>query len=228
MALLRAGRFGYGTVFKLSRAGKGTILHSFAGGSDGIGPVSGLTRDAAGNLYGTTEAGGGKGCIRQSGCGTVFKLSRTSEETVLYRFDGAAEGETPAGGVIRDAQGNLYGTTEIGGDLRCYAPYGCGTVFMLSPAGVETILYNFSEEQGFEPSAGVISDGRGNLYGTTVSGGSFGTVFKLTKTRQETTLYQFTGGSDGAFPFAGLVQDKQGNSYGTTAGWERSTDRCSR
>jgi len=216
------GTFDYGTVFKLNRAGRETILHSFAGGSDGAGP-SGLIRDAAGNLYGTTQAGGNHGCHRGTGCGTVFKLSPTGKETILYRFRGGRDGQIPAGGLIRDAHANFYGTTELGGNLNCYAPYGCGTVFKLSTRGRKTILYSFTEENGFEPAAGVIADNHGDLFGTTVNGNIFGTVFKLSRTGKETTLYRFDGKSDGAFPYAGVIRDRQGNLYGTTLGPDGGT-----
>jgi uncharacterized repeat protein (TIGR03803 family) len=136
----------------------------------------------------------------------------TGTETVLYRFRGGYSGDQPAGGVIMDREGNLYGTTEGGGY------YFDGTVFKLNPVGNKTVLYHFgSGEDGTLPVAGVIADTAGNLYGTTAYGGTFnlGTVFKLDKTGKETVLHNFTGGADGALPVAGLLRDAAGNLYGT-------------
>jgi uncharacterized repeat protein (TIGR03803 family) len=120
---------GNGTAFKLDTTGKETVLHSFTGGADGGQPFAGLVRDAAGNLYGTTAGGG---AFRN---GTVFKLDTTGKETVLHSFTGGAGGSTPYRGLVRDAAGNLYGTTAFGGDSSCFDPYGngCGTVFKLAP-----------------------------------------------------------------------------------------------
>jgi uncharacterized repeat protein (TIGR03803 family) len=115
------GTFRIGTVFKLDTTGTETILHSFAGGTDGAYPEAGLFRDAAGNLYGTTLIGG-SACS----CGTVFKIDATGTESVLYSFLGGTDGANPFGGVIRDAAGNLYGTTETAGSTSNY-----GTVFKL-------------------------------------------------------------------------------------------------
>jgi uncharacterized repeat protein (TIGR03803 family) len=117
--------FSQGTVFKLSKTGKYTLLHSFTGGDDGGGPTAGVILDAEGNLYGTTFLGGGTGC-GGGGCGVIFKLSRTGEETVLHSFTGT-DGDSPVAGVIHDAEGNLYGITSRGGD------YNYGTVFKLTP-----------------------------------------------------------------------------------------------
>jgi uncharacterized repeat protein (TIGR03803 family) len=112
----------YGTVFKLSEDGRETVLHSFAGGSsDGRNPYAGLVRDAAGNLYGTTEL------YPTFDFGTVFKVDTSGKETVLHAFTGPPDGAYPIGGLIRDKNGNLYGTTNSGGDMYCNYPYGCGT-----------------------------------------------------------------------------------------------------
>jgi uncharacterized repeat protein (TIGR03803 family) len=202
---------GCGTVFKLSRTGKEITLHSFQGGVDGDVPNA-VTLDAKGNLYGTTSADGA------SIWGTVFKLSPTGKKTVLYNFQGGADGGEPFGGVIQDAQGNLYGTTGYGG------VYGNGTVFKVSRTGKETVLYSFTGgADGAIPGDGVIQDAQGNLYGTTDYGGDFlcgggqgcGVVFKLSKTGKEIVLYTFKGGTDGGTPRA-LIQDAKGNLYGNT------------
>jgi uncharacterized repeat protein (TIGR03803 family) len=194
-----------------------TVLHSFKGGADGVGPNGGVVRDAAGNLYGTTSYGG------SFNFGTVFKLDTTGKETVLYSFTGGTDGAIPLAGVIRDPAGNLYGTTEHGGDLSCNSGVGCGTVFKVDTTGKETVLYSFTPgTDGIgTPFAGVIRDAAGNLYGTTADGGPFssGTVFKVDTTGKETVLYTFTGGwggTDGYLPAGALVRDAAGNLYGTT------------
>jgi uncharacterized repeat protein (TIGR03803 family) len=172
------GKYGYGTVFKVaSKTGKETVLHSFEyNGSDGAYPGYGyLVQDPQGNFYGTTEVGG------PSGAGTVFKMTSSGTETVLYSFSGGADGGYPFAGVILDKNGNLYGTTYEGGDLKCGNVYGCGTVFMLDTSGKETVLHSFKDSDGAYPYAGLIRDAKGNLYGTTYAGGhDYGVVFKLT------------------------------------------------
>ncbi|HWY58129.1 MAG TPA: choice-of-anchor tandem repeat GloVer-containing protein [Terriglobales bacterium] len=216
---------GCGVVFKLSKAGKLTVLHRFHG-TDGADPLAGVVRDEAGNLYGTTTAGGSATC--NGGCGTVFKLNQAGKETVLHTFT-LGDGATPMrGSLIRDRAGNLYGTTQWGGDLSCGGGgIGCGTVFKLDKTGKETVLYKFKlGTDGGLPAGGLVRDPAGNFYGTTSLGGQLscnggdgcGTVFKLDKAGKETALYDFTNGSDGAFPEATLVRDPFGNLYGTTEG----------
>src|SRR5271166_3073027 len=113
-----------------------SVLYTFTGSPDGAGPDAGLVRDAQGNLYGTTAGGGDLGCLAPYGCGTVFKVDMTGNETVLYSFTGTGgDGASPRAGLLPDAQGNLYGTTSLGGDLACNAPAGCGTVFKLDRTG---------------------------------------------------------------------------------------------
>jgi uncharacterized repeat protein (TIGR03803 family) len=128
------GASGNGVVFKVDPAGKETVLHSFTGGADGANPYASVVRDAAGNLYGTTYAGGNTGgfCSKYGGCGVVFKLDTTGEETVLHTFTGR-DGLQPRGALLRDAAGDLYGTTSIGGDLNGCSGIGCGVVFKLTP-----------------------------------------------------------------------------------------------
>lgn len=209
------GASGMGEVFKVTPAGVETILHSFAGGKDGGNP-SGLTIDAHGNLYGTTGAGGTGSC--NGGCGTVFKITPSGSKSTLYSFKVAPDGNDPSAGLILDAEGNLYGTTFIGGS------YGDGAVFKLSPSRVETVLYSFAGgTDGDQPVAPLVMDTEGNLYSTTASGGAScsvnylgcGTVFKLAPDGIETVLYRFSGGADGWNPQAGLILDSKGNLYGT-------------
>lgn len=193
------------------------VLYTFKGGSDGSGSVASLIADAAGNLYGTTASGGGTGC-GGGGCGTVFRLAPNGTETVLYSFAGGEDGAYPVAGLIMGGSGNFYGTTSGGGTDGCEGE-GCGTVFKLAPDGTETVLHAFAGgSDGSAPEAGLIMDSSGELYGTTVSGGSGanGTVFKLAPDGTETVLYAFQGGSDGGNPYAGLIMDKSGNLFGTT------------
>jgi uncharacterized repeat protein (TIGR03803 family) len=123
------GTFGYGTVFKVDAAGFESILYSFSWGTDGGLPYSTLVRDAAGNLYGTTYGGGDTSCGGYFGCGVLFKLDVTGALTVLHSFLGPPDGISPSGGLVQDADGNLYGTTVSGGDASC----NCGIVFKLDP-----------------------------------------------------------------------------------------------
>jgi len=164
------GASGFGTVFKIDAKGNETVLYSFRGGADGEYPSAGLVRDAAGNLYGTTNSGGA------SGDGIVFKISPAGKETVLHSFKGGKDGEYPYASVIRDAAGNLYGTTYGGGAS------GWGTVFEINPTGKETVLYSFAgAADGASPEGGLVQDAAGHLYGTTKYGGALGagTVFEL-------------------------------------------------
>ena len=206
------GAYSQGTVFKISRKGAETVLYSFGSQSgDGARPFAGLIMDKQGNLYGTTAHGGG------NNYGTVFKLSASGVETVLHSFGSqSGDGAYPWGGLIMDKQGNLYGTTGGGGAYVYY-----GTVFGLNTGGVETILHSFNYDgtDGNTPQCTLTMDKKGNLYGTTVSGGAndYGTIFEVSATGVETILHSFNSdGIDGYSPLAGLVRDKKGNLYGTT------------
>jgi uncharacterized repeat protein (TIGR03803 family) len=188
------GTYSYGTIFELSQNTGGTwsdiILHSFQDnhdGRDGFTPVGALIFDAAGNLYGTTAAGGNsKSCVNFQAptCGTVFEVARKSggvwAEKVLYDFDSDTSGANPIGSLIFDADGNLYGTTANGGANND------GTVFELTKATgswTETTLHQFGSgaDDGINPNAGLIFGANGNLYGTTTYGGAGaqGIVFEV-------------------------------------------------
>lgn len=225
------GFFQDGTVFKVSSFGKANRLWQFEGDDppeyqDGANP-SNLIRDAKGNFYGTTRAGGV--CRVQSACdGTVFKIDLKSNpvEQILYTFTGGSDGGQPEAGLVRDAANNLYGTTAEGGRVPCgESQFGCGTVFKLDTTGKETVLYAFDITHGLNPSSDLIRDSVGNLYGTTSLGGELscpnsgglgcGVVFRVSKMGHETVLYAFTGSTDGVDPVAGLVRDSAGNLYGT-------------
>jgi uncharacterized repeat protein (TIGR03803 family) len=192
------------------------VLHTFHG-KDGDAPVGQLVRDKAGNFYGTTTAGGTGKC--QIGCGTAFKMNEAGKIIWTHSFNGA-NGWQPLAGLLRDAGGNLFGTTGLGGDLKCIPPYGCGTVFKLDNVGKkETVLHRFTDRpDGEGPEPLLVQDPGGNLYGTTWSGGEneAGTVFKINTAGKETILYSFTGGSDGCGPYPGVILDSAGNLYGTT------------
>jgi uncharacterized repeat protein (TIGR03803 family) len=210
-----------GTLFEVNHPGHETVLYSFTGGTDGKYPPSGLICDDDGNLYGVTPFGG------DYSSGVVYKLDRTGKQTVLYSFTGGADGGSPFGALIRDQEGNLYGTTRDGGTelTNPYCDGGCGVVFKLTPAGKETVLYAFKgAPDGAGPVAGLIRDEEGNFYGATNAGGSTafpcggfgcGTVFKLTAAGHETVLYSFSGGADGESPYGSLYL-YAGDLYGTT------------
>ncbi|MGA9470993.1 MAG: choice-of-anchor tandem repeat GloVer-containing protein [Terriglobales bacterium] len=273
--------FSEGTAFEITPSGVEKLLYSFDSLSTGVLPFGGLIRDAGGNFYGVTAGGGDyadKSLCRGSGCGTVYKLTPTGAETVLFAFvdfkrpqnyegtrpfgpllrdangnlfgtvggfgrktagavfeltAGGSEsvlhwfgsykgdGKFPNSGLVMDGQGNLYGTTNEAGH------YSGGTVFEINAAGVESILYSFGKRKtlanGTVPNAGLVLGANGNLYGTTVYGGSStfcsagcGTVFELTPNGIEKALYSFNGTPDGAEPAGSLIMDAQGNFYGTT------------
>lgn len=223
--------YGCGTVFRLAPDGTETVLHQFTAEYDGSGPYGSLIMDKRGNLYGTTATGGSTGCGGiDYGCGTVFKINAKGKESVVYAFGGNSDGAYPLARLV-ERQGTLYGTTsDGGGGAQCIVQFGgCGTVFKVTPAGVETVLYSFTgAADGANPQAGLIADKSGNLFGTTAAGGNTadcnqglspgcGVVFELTAGGTEKTLYAFKGGAgDGWSPVADLIEDKAGNLYGTT------------
>jgi uncharacterized repeat protein (TIGR03803 family) len=198
------------------------VLHTFHG-KDGNEPDAQLVRDQSGNLYGTTGEGGSNQC-GNIGCGTAFKMDKNGKILWLHSFDGP-HGSSPYAGLLLQKNGNLYGTTTLGGDTNCNAPYGCGEVFKLDKDGKATVLYGFKGHptDGWEPTALLIEDSLGNLYGTTAMGGEsdLGTVFKLNTRNKESILYNFKGpiggGGDGAYPGEGVIRDTAGNLYGGTA-----------
>jgi uncharacterized repeat protein (TIGR03803 family) len=218
------GADGCGTVFELVKSSTGyteNVLYAFTG-YDGAYPYAGLAMDSSGNLYGTTQGGGGYGW------GTVFELVHSSgsyTDNVLYSFGGTAgDAASPIGGLLIDASGNLFGTTE--GDIGPFDCGGtsCGTVFELTKSSTgytERVLYQFTGSDGANPQAGLIMDSSGNLYGTTSQGGAYGqgTVFELVNSSgsyTEKVLYSFAGGADGSFPIASLLIDSSGDLFGTS------------
>jgi uncharacterized repeat protein (TIGR03803 family) len=213
-----------GTIFKLTHSNGGwteSVPYIFTGGNDGANPIAGLTADAAGNFYGAAEANG------KGGGGTIFELTPSgsgwTENTLLSFIANSGGGYFPRGELIFDPAGNLYGTTEFGGEY----PNEGGTVFELSPSGGGwTITGGYSlpgvTEHG-GPLGGVVRDSAGNLYGTAFQLGSnnVGLVFKLTPSSggwTYTVLHEFAVGDGGDFPSGNLVLDAQGNLYGTAGG----------
>jgi len=202
---------GGGTAYKLSPRTGATVLARFRG-VHGKWPVAGVIADTDGNLYGTTEDGGVPSQFCKHGCGTVFRITPDGTETVLYSFKGNdGAGPYVGNGLVMDDLGNLYGNTRSGG-------VGAGTVFKLTPSGVETVLHSFQGgDDGVYPVGSPIMDADGNLYGTTESGGASdqGIVFKISPDGTETILHSFAG-VDGYLPYSGLTMDSQGNLFGTT------------
>jgi uncharacterized repeat protein (TIGR03803 family) len=208
---------GCGTVYRLTKSGGKwveTVLHKFNYRGDGYYPLAGVNLDSDGNIYGTTERGGG------FGKGTVFRLSSgTYKETILYSFHGEADGCYPWSGVVRDSAGNLYGTAA-----GC--PGNAGTVYQLKRSGRKyefSVILTFDRSNGEDPieQAGHLGlDSAGNVYGTAYGGGAYGygTVFKLDAgSFIYTDLHDFNkNGTDGYWPQGGVSMDSRGNLYGTT------------
>jgi uncharacterized repeat protein (TIGR03803 family) len=217
------GTYRRGTVLSVSTSGNERVLHSFGyNGSDGVTPWAGLI-SVRGTLYGTTIAGG---AYRASGGGgTVFSISTSGTENVLHSFGGAQDGKIPKASLI-DVKGTLYGTTAGGGVHQCYyesiSDEGCGTVFSITKAGKERVLYSFDGAQGNGPLGGLIAV-NDTLYGTTNAGGTYshygsgggGTAFSIDTSGSENVLHSFGEGSDGLGPWASLI-NVNGTLYGTT------------
>jgi uncharacterized repeat protein (TIGR03803 family) len=207
------GRYGYGTVFRISPSGSETNLYSFAGSPDGAFPTAGLVRGSDGDFYGTTVQGGTSTNCDGGSCGTVFRISPSGGESILHSFvSSPTDGGEPEAGLVQGSDGNLYGTTYDGG------AYYAGTVFRISPSGSLTTLYSFADSpDGALPEATLVQAGDGNFYGTTLYGGTYGygTVFWISPSSTYSNLCSFAG-SNGINPNAALVQASDGNFYGTT------------
>jgi uncharacterized repeat protein (TIGR03803 family) len=224
------GLSGCGTVFKLTKSGTLTVLHSFCGGNgcgtlttDGALPTGRLVFGANGYLYGTTQEGGlAEGLYNQ---GTIFRITRAGSYEILHLFTGAAktgDGENPTAGLTFASNGDFYGTTEFGGAS------GYGTVFKMSPAGTVTVLHSFADNDpnGQQPIGALVQSSDGDLYGTCYAGGAngWGTVFRISLSGTFHKLYDFSQatGNVGNLPKAGLIQASDGNLYGTA--WEGGLD----
>jgi uncharacterized repeat protein (TIGR03803 family) len=235
---------GCGTVFELKPGTSGTwtfkTVYTFAGGTDGAIPKSALVLGADGNFYGTTSQGGDANDC-EYGCGTVFSLTPTTsiwKEKLLHHFSGSAsnpagvDGEYPLAAITFDQFGNMYGTAQSGGSAsavaQCNAVSRCGgTVYELSKNSsgqwITLLLYSFTASgDGLSPTAGLVADGLGNLYGATQNGGAhgYGSIYELMPQSaggyKERVLYSFLGGSGGSQPIGGLIFDASGNLYGAT------------
>jgi len=227
---------GCGIVYKLDPNGVETVLYSFHGSPDGHYPNTRLVMDAAGNVYGTTLSGGifsGDVCGAVNfGCGTVFKIDPSGNETVLHSFSGPPDGIWPQGALLLGANGNLYGTTEFGGNADIYCEYvfyaGCGTVYTIDSTGSESVLYRFTgQADGGMPTSSLVLDAANNLFGTATLGGFFpnpyigecpfgcGVVFELDSLGNQVLLHTFTGIPDGELIDADPIRDSSGNFYGT-------------
>ena len=205
----------------ITTSGSESPLYSFQGGADGCAPIASLL-DVNGTLYGTTTAGGtGTNCptYNYAGCGTVFSITTSGSESVLYSFQGGTDGSYPA--ALIDVRGTLYGTTSTG-SKHDPCPGGCGTLFKVTTSGKERVLYHFKGlPDGASPNG--LTNVNGTLYGTTDAGGrsrcygGCGTVFKATTSGEESVLYRFQGGTDGSYPAINLsLIDVNGTLYGTT------------
>ena len=208
------GEYSYGAVYVLTRAGFGSdqVLHSFSYG-DGAFPQGSVTEDSSGNIYGTAGQGG------TGGCGVAFRMRNNGTGyTVLHNFTCAPDGYFP-GSVVIDAEGNMYGGSQAGGDVKDCPLEGCGIIFKISSGGQETILHTFHGKEGGVPNE-LMWGADGNLWGTTAGGGANdqGTIFKITTDGAYTDVYDFQGGLNGGVPYAGLIQDSTGTFYGTIGG----------
>jgi uncharacterized repeat protein (TIGR03803 family) len=221
---------GGGTIFKITPSGTLTTLYSFCSQTcaDGLSPFAGLVQAANGDLYGTTVGGGLGGPCPYNDCGTVFKITPGGMLSTLYSFcseSGCVDGDFPISGVLQASNGDLWGTTELGGtsNALCLSG-GCGTIFKITPTGTLTTVYSFCPvasacPDGYAPGA-LVRAASGSLYGITLYGGSYGqgTIFKITSKGNLTTLYSFcsqSGCPDGAGP-SSLIQATDGVLYGTT------------
>jgi uncharacterized repeat protein (TIGR03803 family) len=222
--IAEGGTGGAGVVYKLSLKGEETVLFSFQGGlhtDTPKVPAGGLFMDESGLIFGAAQLGSDQSC--GLGCGSIFQLDQSGNLELLYQFTGGADGANPIGPLVQDADGNLYGVGQAGGDHSCPEKFlfhgeGCGVVFKLAKSGELTVLHTFAGGQdGAVPQAGLLLDADGNLYGTALKGGNseHGTVFRIAKDGTYTVLHRFVG-PDGKNPNGGLVADAAGNLYGTT------------
>jgi len=208
------GEGGAGAVFRMRPDGEITTLYSFDQyGPSGSSPNAGLVEATDGNFYGTAIFGGDPACNAPYGCGTVFKIKSNGNLTVLHKFE-FSDGAWPNGGMVQAADGNLYGTAQSGG-TNCPPPYGCGTIFKITPAGNLAVLHSFNQIDGNGPYA-MVQGSDDNFYGITLQGGpGYGTAFEITPGGALTVLHGFDQ-SDGSPD--GLMQATTGTFYGAASG----------
>jgi uncharacterized repeat protein (TIGR03803 family) len=213
------GSLGCGVLFKVTPAGKETVLYSFTGQSDGAFPQD-LIADAAGNIYGATG-----GSYAPGNGGTLFELDTAGTLTTIYTFPEGAKGTSPRWSLFQNSEGAFYGVTQFGGDTSTCAisSAGCGVAFSLSATGKERVLHTFGKtaKDGEEPSGGLL-DAAGNFYGSTFYGGivnstctfGCGIVYEYSAKGKYSVIYKFTGADDGFNPSGALAEDSSGNLYG--------------
>jgi uncharacterized repeat protein (TIGR03803 family) len=199
------------------------VLHAFSGQQDGAYPsFASVIVDNPGNVYGTASQGGDLSCNNGTGCGVVFKINPGGHQTILHNFEGGTDGALidNAPTLVQDADGNLYGTADYGGDPDC----SCGLVFKIDRQGHYSVIHYFNGADGRNPAPnpGLLLGSDGNFYGTAGAGGNgcggvgCGVVFKMDPQGTVSVLYNFTGGADGLYP-SGVVQDSDLNLYGTAS-----------
>lgn len=236
---------GCGTIFEVSPSSSGswteTTLYAFGGGDDGLTPEA-VTLDSHGNIFGVTKDGGGYSCPGGQQCGIAFELSPNSSgdwtKTTLHAFTGGTDGGIPSGPLLIDANGNLFGTTDLGGAITTVCTEGCGTVYELSPSSsgtwTFTTINTFDFTHGAGPLGTLAIDAAHNLYGATYDGartysycpGGCGVVFELSPTEsgwKQSLLHSFSG-PDGGNPQDGVIIDAAGNVYGAATTGGGSTD----
>jgi uncharacterized repeat protein (TIGR03803 family) len=193
-----SGKFGYGTIFKMSQDGSLTTLHDFTGGPDGGGPRPAPIQSVEGDFYGNTQYG------------SVYRITKYGDFTLLHTLT-SSDGMSPQGPLVQGTDFYFYGTAQWGGQ------YGYGTIFRVSSSGDFKVLVNFDGTNGSYPNAGLIQANDGNSYGVTANGGpsDAGVLFRMSADGTLTVLHNFTGGNDGSMPMGGLVQASDGNLYGT-------------
>lgn len=197
-----------GTVFRFTPGGKFRVLNDFADPHAGSHPQARLLLGPHGTLFGTAQMGG------DGGQGTVFEVKKNGDLIVLHAFTGGADGGTPLGGLVSDAQGNLYGTASVGGKNND------GVVYKISHRGEYHVMHSFDDlVDGSTPSGELLADGNGNFYGTTQKGTltGAGDVYKIAADGKVTIIYAFAGGHDGFLANGSLIADAAGNLYGTTS-----------
>jgi uncharacterized repeat protein (TIGR03803 family) len=213
------GSLGCGVIFKVTMAGKETVLYRFTGKADGAFPQD-LIADKAGNIYGETG-----GSYNPGNGGTLFKISTTGKLTTLFTFPEGAEGTSPRWGLTRTASGVFYGVTQFGGNTTTCAlgTSGCGVLFTVNPENKEHVPHTFGNNasNGEEPS-GSLLDAKGNFFGTTFYGGTdnsacslgCGVAYEITAAGKYHVLHRFTNANDGSNPGGPLAEDSDGNIWG--------------